>query len=111
MKFKKFIFIQLLGFADMATIALFWQNTWVCLTLLLIISLGLLLTFKTKAMLIFFAIMVPFAMVAEIALVASEAWTYATPHFQSIPYWLPFAWGNAMMYGIGLYQFIKGRYA
>jgi hypothetical protein len=95
-RIKKEMFFEILLFsAAVASISLFFQNSFV----LAIVLFGLWLTgfvfWHKRHDAVFFATGAIVGSIAEIICVNYGAWQYANPSFLRIPLWLPFAWGLA----------------
>jgi uncharacterized membrane protein YoaT (DUF817 family) len=98
------LFLCSLGFATLyATVAL-WQNSPLLMLCLAVMgALILWFGYKNRAHIIY-----PFGFligaIAEILGTSSGAWEYAKPEFMGIPYWLPFVWGIAAVFLVGIWR-------
>ncbi|HTE22641.1 MAG TPA: hypothetical protein VK674_06395 [Candidatus Limnocylindria bacterium] len=75
-------------------VVVFWREP--LITLLLLMSLGLVLNAVTGWRLIkVYLITALLGCAAEVICIQAGAWQYGSPQFLGIPIWLPFVWGNA----------------
>ncbi len=72
---------------------------------LLIYNIIVLSIHKSKSLLKLFIFTAIFGALSEIVSIYYGAWSYATPQFLGIPYWLPLVWGHA-----GIYMHRVGKY-
>lgn len=72
---------------------LLWQNPFLLTIALLIVSIFILLFYRSKENLLTYIIIAIVGTLVEMVAVSFGIWIYTTPQMFGVPLWLPMAWG------------------
>ena len=87
-------------------IAMFWQNTVLITTLLIV--LAILINLKSNRLdIIFYVVVAVVATIVESVAMGTGAWTYTQQHILNFPIWLPLYWGMGGVVMKDLYLVMK----
>lgn len=106
----KVLLYTLLAVVTLAVPAFFWHQSAVATFLLLIASVIMLTIERDEKLLVLYVAIFVAGPLAEAVLIAFGAWSYANSSVLGFPIWLPFVWGNAALYIVGLKQYIDSLY-
>jgi hypothetical protein len=79
-------------FMATASIVLFWKNTVLISTILLVLAILINIKSNKKEIIYFISIAILATIVESIA-ISTEAWIYTNKHILNFPLWLPLYWG------------------
>ena len=105
----RFTLVNVIAFASLVAVALLWSQPFVLLLALSTLSFGALFIERSKQAFILYALCAVLGSAAEAFAVAFGAWSYATPQFVGIPFWLIPLWGLAGVYIAALSTFLGRR--
>jgi hypothetical protein len=94
---KKTAIVLLCSIGTLGVTAFFWENTFVTIALLFILSLFIFYVENNRSVVLIYLTAFVFGPLSEAWLIQAGAWQYATPHLLGFPLWLPFVWGNASL--------------
>lgn len=97
-KTKKFLYNIILALATLIVTYLFWTDTLLLLTMLVMISFLMLMMELNKASVLLFIIGLIFGPLAEALVIYGGVWNYTSSHILGVPIWLPLVWGNAALF-------------
>lgn len=98
LNYKNIIFNILFALACLISVSFFWKNTTLVIIILATISGIGLSKWKNRETVILFILSGIFGTIAEAIIVYFGVWTYTSPNFMGLPYWLPLLWGDAAVF-------------
>lgn len=106
---KKFIFSTILALATLLVSSFFWEQSLLAAFILIGLSTLMFLVEPRLDNIILYFFGFIFGSLAEAIAIHFGAWNYTYPFVAGIPLWLPFVWGNCMLYIIRVKAFIDLR--
>lgn len=104
---KKFIYSGILAIFTLVVPILFASSKVYSVLLMFLISLAMCLLKPSKSYLVVFFVAFIFGTIAEMIAIYYGLWSYNFNFLNGVPIYLPFAWGNAGLYIISVYDFVK----
>lgn len=109
--FVDILFHGLLAIASLGVVSAFWSEPVMLFVLLMLLS-GVALSWRaSKLKLIVYLVCVVWGPLAEAVAISFGAWTYASPQFFGIPFWLAPLWGLAGLFIVGVYDALRSWFS
>ncbi len=103
----KFILLGFLAILTLAVPISFSRNNILVLFLIALVSFLMCLIKPKFSYLAVFAVGFIFGTMSEIIAIHYGLWSYRDVFMYGVPIYLPFVWGNASLYILGVYDFVK----
>ena len=104
-----FVLANAIAFASLVSVVVLWPMPFVLFFALCSLSIGALFIERSKRTFIVYALCAVLGAAAEAIVIFFGAWSYATPQFFGIPWWLIPLWGLAGVYIAALSEFLGRR--
>ncbi len=93
MVLKTFLYNIFFVSISLTSVLFFWNNPLLLAATLIIVSISMLLVWRSKEDFLLYIICGAWGAIAESIAIYFGVWTYSFPNFIGIPYWLPLLWG------------------
>ncbi len=104
---KRFIYSGILAILTLAVLIFFSPKIILVIPLMILVSFLMCIVNPTRTYLIVFAVSFVLGTASEMVAIHYGLWSYRDVFFKGVPVYLPFVWGNAGLYILSVYNFVK----